>query len=130
MTKFDANGNGVYSTFLGGAGDDYGFAIAVDSSGDVYVTGSTTSTGFPTTQSALQPKLAGATDAFVTKLSPTGTIVYSTYLGGSGDDDAFAIALDPSGAAYVTGQTASADFPTSTPHIRSSQARATSSSRR
>jgi uncharacterized protein (TIGR03437 family) len=112
VTKFDANGNGVYSTFLGGAGDDYGFAIAADSSGDVYVTGSTTSTGFPTTQSAFQAKLAGATDAFVTKLSPTGTIVYSTYLGGSGDEDAFAIALDSGGAAYITGQTASADFPT------------------
>jgi uncharacterized protein (TIGR03437 family) len=115
VTKFDINGNGVYSTFLGGAGDDYAFAIAADSGGNVFVTGSTTSTAFPTTQAALQPRPGGGIDAFVAKLSPTGTLVFSTYLGGSGDDQAFAIAVDAADAPYITGQTGSTDFPTANP---------------
>ncbi len=115
VIKFDATGAPVYSTYLGGAGDDYGLSIAADTTGNVYVTGTTTSTAFPVTQSAYQAKIAGGIDSFVTKLSPSGTLVYSTYLGGSGDDNAYAIAIDGAGSAYVTGQTASADFPSLNP---------------
>lgn len=97
----------VYSTFLGGNGTDVGTGIAVDSSGDAYLTGSTTSANFPT-QSALQSVYGGSTDAFVTKLNPTGSaLLYSTYLGGSGFDAGAGIAIDTAGDAYVTGQTSS-----------------------
>ena len=112
----------VYSTFLGGSDTDTGFGIAVDSSGNAYVTGQTasgtTSTKpFPLKSPALQSKFGGGTfDAFVTELNPTGTIlVYSTYLGGSGADISTSIALDGLNNAYVTGQTASSDFPTVIP---------------
>jgi hypothetical protein len=113
----------AYSTYLGGTLDEFGHGIAVDSLGNAYVTGSTTSTDFPTTPTPFDSKLncARAGDAFVTKVNPTGTaLVYSTYLGGScgnvvstlgGGDIAFGIAIDGSGDAYVTGQTASSDFP-------------------
>ncbi len=76
----------VYSTYLGGSGDDRGDGIAVDAAGSAYVTGYTTSTNFPT-QSPYQATIQGNYDAFVTKLTPAGNaLVYSTYLGGSGDD--------------------------------------------
>jgi hypothetical protein len=107
----------VYSTFLGGAGSDAGFGIAADSAGDAYVTGSTTtatsSNGFPATPGALQTVYGTNTDAFVTKLNPTGTtLLFSTYLGGTGTDSASGIAVDKTGNAYVTGSTNSALFPT------------------
>ena len=80
-----------------------GYGIAVDSSGNAYVTGSTCSTDFPT-MNPLQPANGGGDDAFVTKLNPTGSaLVYSTYLGGSGSDVGNGIAVDSSGNAYVTG---------------------------
>jgi beta-propeller repeat-containing protein len=107
----------AYSTFLGGSGSDFGDGIALDSSGNAYVTGSTTSTDFPTTGGATQTTFAGggtvSGDAFVAKLSTDGSsLMYSTYLGGSGPDSGFGIAVDPSGNAYVTGYTGSTDFPT------------------
>ena len=111
VTKFDSTGKAIYSTYLGGAGDDYGNGIAVDAAGDAFVTGSTTSTNFPVTSPVFQGKNAGSTDAYVSKLSPAGTLLFSTYLGGSGNDIAEAIAVDSSGAAYVTGKTTSQDFP-------------------
>ena len=102
----------TYSTYLGGAGDDQGFGIAVDSSGSAYVTGVTGSTNFPTL-GAFQPTFAGGIDAFVSKLNATGSaLVYSTYLGGSDDDEGLGIAVDASGSAYVTGFTGSTNFPT------------------
>jgi hypothetical protein len=106
----------VYSTYLGGSGADSGYAIAVDSSDNAYVTGATNSTDFPT-MNPLQPANAGgALDVFVAKLNPTGSaLVYSTYLGGSGEDFGNAIAVDSSGNAYVTGATGSTDFPTVNP---------------
>jgi hypothetical protein len=105
----------VYSTYLGGSSRDQGAGIAVDSSGDVYVTGFTGSTDFPVSH-AVQPKLAGDFDAFVAKLNPTGSdLLYSTYLGGAGKEQGAAIAIDRAGNAFVTGFTASADFPVVSP---------------
>lgn len=114
----------AYSTYLGGSGDDAGNGIAVDRAGDAYVTGATASSDFPT-RDPIQPAVkasSGATNAFVAKLDRTGgNLVYSTYLGGSGSidstngahlgDGANAIAVDAAGDAYVTGSTASPDFP-------------------
>src|SRR5207245_1770584 len=115
----------IYSTYLGGSGgsgsDGGGGGIAVDSFGDAYITGSTGSPSFPTTPGALQTAFAGgSSDAFVSKLNPTGTaLVFSTYLGGSGDDYAppygGGIGLDASGNVYVTGWTTSTNFPTANP---------------
>jgi len=100
----------AYSTFLGGGGDDAGTSIAVDPSGVAHVTGLTASADFPVL-SAAQSVLRGPSDAFLVKLGPSGTVVYATYLGGSGEDQGTGIALDPSGGAWVTGVTASPDFP-------------------
>ena len=106
----------VYSTYLGGTGDDKGNAIAVDSSGAAYVTGSTSSTSFPSPSFPGLGGFAGQVDAFVTKLNPAGSaLVYSTYLGGTKMDFGYGIAVDGSGAAYVTGSTTSTDFPTYAP---------------
>ena len=94
-----------YSTYLGGTGNDglgtgVGMDIAVDSSGNAYVTSETTSTDFPTTN-PIQAANAGGTDVFVTKINAAGSAhVYSTYLGGSGSDQGFGIAVDSSGNAY------------------------------
>jgi Beta-propeller repeat len=114
VTKIDPAGSLlVYSTYLGGSGDDVGLGITVDGSGNAYVTGDTTSIDLSTTPGAFQTIYGGAHDAFVTKLDSAGSaLVYSTYLGGSGDDAGFGIAVDGSGNAYVTGITTSADFPT------------------
>ena len=107
----------TYSTYLGGGGvgggnDDEGLAIAVDASGNGYVTGVTTTPNFPVVN-AMQPQHAGGTrDAFVTQFSPAGQILYSTYLGGNGQDWGHAIAVDASGDIYVGGLTESTDFPT------------------
>jgi hypothetical protein len=111
----------IYSTYLGGSGNDTGYAIAVDTSGSAYVTGTTTSSNFPVTGGAFQSKISAAPDAFVTKLSPDGaSLVYSSYLGGSANDLGFAIAVDSSGYAYVAGETQSGDFPHigSTPNVQ------------
>src|SRR6202158_5723645 len=116
VTKFSAAGAAVYSTYLGGSGNDSGNGIAVDAGGNAYVTGSTTSTNFPTTANPLQPTSGGGNDAFVTKLSATGSaLVYSTYLGGTAGDSGNGIAVGAAGNAYVTGVTSSANFPKATP---------------
>lgn len=103
----------VYSTYLGGSGSDGTGDIAVDSSGNSYVIGTTNSVNFPTTSGIFQNTLAGANDAFVTKLNPTGTaIIYSTYIGGGNNDIADRIAIDNSGNAYIVGHTDSTNYPT------------------
>ncbi len=106
----------VYSTYLGGSKDDEGNGIAVDGSGNAYVTGDTHSSDFPTTAGAFQTKFGGGSssdNAFVTKVNAGGTaLVYSTYLGGSGGDVGIGIAVDAAGNAYETGDTTSSDFPT------------------
>ena len=103
----------VYSTYLGGIGDDVILGLGLDSDGNAYVTGQTTSSAFPTTLNAFQrTRGSQLLDSFVTKVSPTGnTLVYSTYLGGNGDDAAQAIAVGGDGSAYVTGYTLSTNFP-------------------
>jgi hypothetical protein len=116
VAKLNPSGSAlVYSTYLGGSGGDGASGIAVDSSGNAYVTGGTESTNFPTAHS-LQAAYAGNGDAFVAKLNPSGSVlVYSTYLGGSGGDGGYGIAVDSSGNAYVTGTTHSTNFPTASP---------------
>lgn len=103
-----------YSSYLGGADQDIANAIAVDPSGNAYVTGQTYSLDFPTTPGALQTVLGGvgSGDAFVTKIDASGTaLLYSTYIGGDGDDSGQGIAVDSSGNAYVTGQGGLAETP-------------------
>lgn len=116
VAKLDAAGSALtYSTYLGGSATEQGTGIAVDSAGNAYVTGWTLSTNFPTS-SPIHATTGGGYDAFVTKLDATGaSLVYSTYLGGSGTDEAFAIAVDGTSNAYVTGLTYSNNFPLASP---------------
>ena len=122
VTKYNANYALIidpvvlaYSTYLGGKGNDESRSIAVDSQGNVYVTGVTYSTDFPTLdQYMLDPGDADG-DVFITKINPAGSgadsLVYSTYIGGSGNDSASGIAVDDNGMVYVAGETLSTDFP-------------------
>nr|NIM15472.1 hypothetical protein [Candidatus Aminicenantes bacterium]NIM82219.1 hypothetical protein [Candidatus Aminicenantes bacterium]NIN45430.1 hypothetical protein [Candidatus Aminicenantes bacterium]NIN88251.1 hypothetical protein [Candidatus Aminicenantes bacterium]NIO84608.1 hypothetical protein [Candidatus Aminicenantes bacterium] len=122
VTKLAPPGSSlIYSTYLGGSYEEVARGIAVDSSGNAYVTGGTESVDFPTAF-AFQENLkvigqGEVYEAFITKLSPTGnTLVYSTFLGGTAGDVGSAIALDSFGNAYVTGDTFSLDFPVNNPH--------------
>ena len=117
VTKLSPGGSSlVYSTYLGGSKDDLGKAIAVDSSGSAYVAGQTFSSDFPVVSGAVQESYGGAGDAFVAKLSPSGSsLEYSTFLGGSATDEALGIAVDSVGDAYVTGRTFSTNFPAQAP---------------
>jgi Beta-propeller repeat len=118
VTKFNENGSqAIYSTYLGGSSNDFGVAIALDNNGNAYVRGSSGSQDYPVTQGVLQSTYnGGGSDAVVTKLSSTGdNLLYSTYLGGSGDEAfSFAkrsIAVDQANNAYISGDTSSTDFP-------------------
>src|SRR5208283_3545908 len=112
VAKLNAAGSAlVYSTYLGGSRWDEGYGIAVDSSGNAYVTGYTLSTDFPTAN-PFQATNHGNMNAFVAKLNATGSdLAYSTYLGVGRFDYGYSIAVDSSGNAYVTGSTSSTDFP-------------------
>jgi hypothetical protein len=104
-----------FSTFLGGASDEFEPSLAVDNAGNIYATGRTFSELFPTTSGAFDPSLNGGSDVFVTKLNASGTaLIYSTFIGSSGTDNSFDIALDGSGNAYITGNTidSTVDYPT------------------
>jgi hypothetical protein len=111
VTKVTAGGSLAWSSFLGGTIGDTGNGIAVDGNGNVYVTGETASTDFPTT-GGFDTTHGGLIDAFVTKVNATGSLVWSSFLGGSFIDIAHGIAVDGSGNVYVTGSTTSTDFPT------------------
>ena len=106
----------LYSTYLGGIHDDAGFDLAVDSAGNAYVTGTAASQNFPVTANAYQQVRSAlgtyTYDIFVTKLSPSGVLLYSTFIGGNQNDYGYAIAVDASGNAYIGGQTLSSDYPT------------------
>ena len=106
----------IFSTLLGGSGNEISYGIAADSANNVYVTGSTTSSDFPTTNGAFQTNIRGGSfEAFVTKFNATGTqLVYSSFLGGNGNDEGLGIAVDSGGNAYLTGYTYSSNFPTTT----------------
>jgi len=111
VSKLNATGSAlIFSTYLGGSSDDFANGIAVDSSGNTYVTGQTGSSTFPL-QAAFQSSLKGTIDGFVTKLDSNGALVYSTYLGGDSGETANGIAVDANGNAYVTGYTGSLNFP-------------------
>ncbi len=112
VAKLTPAGNAlVFSTYLGGSSSDTAEGVAMDSSGNCYVSGQTSSANFPTVNAA-QATRASAWDAFVTAYNSTGTAyLYSTYLGGGGDDDGKSIAVSPTGVAWVTGGTSSLDFP-------------------
>lgn len=114
VAKLNASGSSLtYATYLGGANADYGYGIAVDSTGNAYVAGYTASSGWATAGAYDTTFNGGESDAFVAKLNSTGsTLTYATYLGGSNTDYANAIAIDNTGNAYVAGQTASAGWAT------------------
>jgi hypothetical protein len=116
VTKLSSAGNSLtYSTYLGGDDHDAVYGIAVDGSGNAYVTGLTSSTDFPTVNPYQTDQ--GGEDAFVTKLNSSGnSLLYSTYLGGENDDQGNGIVVNGSGNAYVTGLTMSTDFPTASPY--------------
>ena len=116
VVKLSPSGSALtYSTLLGGANNDWGYAIAVDISGNAYIAGDTLSTDFPVTAGAAQTVGGGMMDAFVTKLSPAGAMVFSTFLGGALNDHAAGVAVDSSGNVYVAGGTFSTNFPAVTP---------------
>ncbi|MFC1558801.1 SBBP repeat-containing protein, partial [candidate division KSB1 bacterium] len=103
----------VYSSYLGGSGDDTAISIDVDNSGNTYVSGYTSSANFPVTSGAYSEAKTGNFDAFVCKLNPAGTeLIYSTYIGGSDEDTGINIKIDSSGSAYLVGYTKSSNFPT------------------
>jgi hypothetical protein len=112
VAKIDSGNRLVYSTYLGGGALDAATGLAVDGSGNVYVTGLTSSLDFHTVNPIQPNHGGGGFDAFAMKLNPAGTkAIYATYLGGSGEDRAFRVALDSSGSAYITGDTDSTNFP-------------------
>ena len=121
VTKLSADGRSlIYSTYVGGSSyHDDGFGIAIDAAGSAYVAGTTMSPEFPTTPGAVQPhchvQVVYCSDGFAFKLDPSGSsLVYSTFIGGSSQDDVHGIAVDSHGSAWVTGETMSSDLPTTT----------------
>jgi hypothetical protein len=114
ITILNSNGNGlIYSSFLGGNLNDYGKGIYIDSNNEIYISGSTFSSDFPTTASAYDQTINGANDIFVTKLNSAGTaLIFSTYIGGNQSDDVAGIKIDANKNIYLAGTTSSTNFPT------------------
>lgn len=126
VTEVNPTGTGlVYSTFLGGSTGDDAYGLALDGAGDVYVTGATASSDFPTTMNAYQSTnnaaATGGENAFLTELKPDGSaLLYSTFLGGSGVDGGYGVALGSGGTVYLTGYTSSSNFPVTTDALETS----------
>ncbi len=121
IARINSAGTGLlYSTFLGGSGEDAAFALALDSSGSIYITGITGSDDFPVTAGAFQSRRTGGVSGFVAKLNGTGTaLAYSTYLGGNNNSTyAYGLAIDGNGGAYVTGVTTATNFPATSAAIQ------------
>lgn len=130
VMKFDPQNKLLYSTYLGGSYRDTAFGLTADAAGNAYVTGRTRSNNFPVTPNALQRSYGGTHargtpgdswdgDVFLTKLNPSGTaLVYSTYIGGSGDEAAFDVAVDADANMYIAGYTLSTEFPVSSDAIQ------------
>ena len=115
LTKINSNGAIVYSALFGGYASDIGYGVALDPLNDAFVVGASTSANFPTANASgfLNTTNSGGNDVFITAFNPAGTaLLYSAYLGGSGDDFGYGVAVDPLGNAYIVGQTTSANFPT------------------
>jgi hypothetical protein len=114
LAKFNSAGSHIlYSTLIGGNDSDSGPHLEIDGMGNAYITGYTRSTNFPVTPGAYAMTHSSGEDIFVAKMNSTGSLLlYSTYLGGSGDDEGHGIAVDGSGKVYITGTTESSDFPT------------------
>lgn len=114
-TKLSTDGNAlIFSTYIGGNGPDGTSAVGVDASDNLYVLGGTASTNFPT-RNSFQPAMRGGGDSFVVKFTPTGSLIYSTLIGGRSGETSFGLTVDVMGNAYITGITASSDFPTVNP---------------
>jgi hypothetical protein len=112
VVKLSADGSQLlYGSYLGGSDRDEGFDIAVDNAGNIYLTGKTASDDFPLAN-AHQNTFGGDQDAFVAKIASDGSLAYSTYLGGTDEEQAWGIALDDSGSVYVAGRSYSDDYPT------------------
>ncbi|HEX9926651.1 MAG TPA: SBBP repeat-containing protein, partial [Anaerolineae bacterium] len=113
IAKLNATGTMLeYATYLGGSSDEFTYDLAVNEEGEVFVTGVTHSTDFPVTPSAYDKTLGGSSDGFVTKLGPSGSLAFSTYLGSSDGDEAYSLAIDEAGSTYIAGMTFGNDFPT------------------
>src|SRR5262249_55852203 len=105
----------IYSTYLGGSDEETAFDIAIDSDGNAYIVGTTQSDDFPTVN-PLQAQRGGEKDGFIAKLNPTGSaLLFSTYLGGTENDQVTCVAVDAGGNVFVGGLTNSIDFPTADP---------------
>jgi len=116
VTKYDSVGAMVYSTYLGGTNIDTSADIVVDSAANAYITGVTRSADYPTTAGAFDTSQNGSNDVFVTKINPAGTaLIFSTFFGGTSYEKGNALAIDSSGNSYITGYTASNDFPLQNP---------------
>jgi hypothetical protein len=111
VVKFDPNGARLWGTFLGGLLDDFGQDVTADPSGNIIVTGRTTSVDFPVSSTPFQSAYAGANDVFIMKFDPNGARQFGTYYGGAGDDNANAVTTDATGNILLTGSTGSSDFP-------------------
>ncbi|MGC9781654.1 MAG: SBBP repeat-containing protein [Candidatus Heimdallarchaeota archaeon] len=111
LAKFSSSGQLLWSSYLGGSEEDYGYSIAVASDGSCYVTGETKSSDFPTQNAYDSTFNGGYFDGFVSKFSTNGTLLWSSYLGGNANDVGSSIAVTSDGSCYVTGRTGSSDFP-------------------
>jgi hypothetical protein len=121
LLRLDPTGTILFSTYIGGSYDDYGNAIALDTQGNVYLTGGTDSPDFPTSMGAYQTGLKGNSDCFIVKFDSQGNGIFSTFIGGGSDNQAFGIGVDAQGNSYITGETDSDSYPQVNPSFQHSR---------